>query len=108
MEAGTQFTPSNVSHVEALLQLPLLAERYGGGALKVTLVLPVLGPVLVAVIVTVSTTVSRVLMRNVPLESVLVLSPKVPSPLLSNCTLPVPLIVTTVLLSATTVSLRMS
>ena len=70
---------------------------------------PVFAFVSVAVIVVVSTTASFVLIVNPPLVKVLELSPKVVSPLLSNCMLPDPLvIVTTVELSVVTVLLFMS
>ena len=64
---------------------------------------PVLPLPSVAVMVMLSAVVSSALMANVPAVSVLVLSPYVASPLLSNCTLPVPVIVTTVELSDVTV-----
>ena len=61
---------------------------------------PVLPPLEVAVRVRVSTTLFLVVMEKVPLLRVLVLSPKVPLPSLSNWALPVLLvIVTTVELS---------
>ena len=57
----------------------------------------------VAVMFIVSAVLSLVLIVNVPELRVFVLSPNVPLPSLSNCTFPVPVIVTTVLLSAETV-----
>ena len=70
---------------------------------------PVLGVASVAVIVTVSATLSLTLMVNVPAASVAVLSPKMPSPLLSNCALPVLLVmVTTVESSVVTVLFPLS
>ena len=55
---------------------------------------PVFPLLSVAVMVIVSALASLVLMVNGLLESVLVLSPKVPFASLSNCTLPVPVMVT--------------
>jgi hypothetical protein len=69
---------------------------------------PFFPPAEFTVTVMVSATLSLVLIVNVPLLSVLVLSPKAPSPLLSNCTPPVPVVVTTVELSVVTVLLNAS
>ena len=69
---------------------------------------PVLPPVEVAVIVMLSAALSLVLIVNVPLDSVLVLSPNVPSPLLSNWALPLLVTVTTVELFVVTVLLLAS
>src|SRR5437773_69851 len=65
--------------------------------------LPVFGVGSVAVRVTLSARLSLVLMVKVPADSVLVLSTKLLSPLLSNCALPLLVMVTTVVLSVVTV-----
>ena len=70
--------------------------------------MPVLELASVATSVTVSAILSLVLMVKAPLLRVLVLSPKAPSPLLSNCTAPVPLRVTGVVLSHATIWFRIS
>ena len=62
----------------------------------------------VAVRVTSCATLSLVLMVNAPLDKVLVLSPKVLSPLPSSCALPLLVMVTTVLLSPGTAAFKMS
>src|ERR1041384_7757062 len=104
--AAVQVEPSvELSQVPALPQKPVATDRNSSGAVITILpVEPVLGPALVAVIVTVSPTVPRAPIVNVPLERFLELSPKIPSPLLSNCTWPVLLVMATlVVLSVVTV-----